>query len=99
MPSSGPLSIAQPNGALHKGHQGLHARTMQVQAEGGMALRAVDLVADDVVVEMSMSTLLAVGSSSLWSRLYAPRLFDETTWLMLIAMASLLPGDSRPEFS
>ncbi|KAE8900988.1 hypothetical protein PF006_g14981 [Phytophthora fragariae] len=32
---------------------------MQVQAEGSMALRALDLVANDAVVEMPMSTLLA----------------------------------------
>ncbi|KAE8914859.1 hypothetical protein PF003_g1850 [Phytophthora fragariae] len=41
------------------GHQDLQARAMQVQAEGSMALRALDLVANDVVVEMSMSILLA----------------------------------------
>ncbi|KAE8875195.1 hypothetical protein PF005_g21150 [Phytophthora fragariae] len=74
-----------------------------------MALRAADLVADDVTVETSMSTLLAAWSSSLWSLLFAPRLFASrlftlrlfagTSWLMPVAMVSSLPEDPRREYS
>ncbi|KAE8888072.1 hypothetical protein PF003_g27817 [Phytophthora fragariae] len=64
-----------------------------------MALRAGGLVADDVAVETSMSILQAAWSSSLWSRLLAPRLFAGTSWLMLVAMVSSLLGDSRREYS
>ncbi|KAE8906010.1 hypothetical protein PF007_g1013 [Phytophthora fragariae] len=77
---------------------------MQVQAEGIMALRATDLVADDVAVETSMSTLLAAWSSSLWSRLFAPRLFASRLFagassLMAVAMASSLLRDSCRAYS
>ncbi|KAE9074189.1 hypothetical protein PF007_g25513 [Phytophthora fragariae] len=74
-----------------------------------MALRAADLVANDVAVETSMSTLLAAWSSMLWSRLLAPRLFASrlftsrpfagTSWLMSVTMVSPLPEDSRREYS
>ncbi|KAE8905872.1 hypothetical protein PF005_g29985 [Phytophthora fragariae] len=82
---------------------------MQVQAEESMALRAVDLVADDVAAETSMLTLLAAWSSSLWPRLLAPRLFTSRLFasrlfagassLMLVAMVSSLPEDSPREYS
>ncbi|KAE8885901.1 hypothetical protein PF005_g23978 [Phytophthora fragariae] len=79
-----------------------------------MALRAADLVVDDVTVETSMSTLLAAWSSSLWSLLFAPllfapllfasrlftsRLFAGTSWLMPVAMVSSLPEDLRRKYS
>ncbi|KAE8971046.1 hypothetical protein PF005_g27328 [Phytophthora fragariae] len=72
---------------------------MQVQAEESMALRAVDLVADDVAAETSMSTLLAAWSSSLWPRLLAPRLFAGASSLILVAMVSSLPEDPPREYS
>ncbi|KAE9013009.1 hypothetical protein PF007_g9599 [Phytophthora fragariae] len=58
-----------------------------------MALRAAGLVADDVIVETSMSTLLAAWSSSLRSRLLASRLFTSRLFaggssVMPVPMAS-----------
>ncbi|KAE9018052.1 hypothetical protein PR001_g2659 [Phytophthora rubi] len=59
-----------------------------------MALRAADLVADDVAVETSMSTLMAA-----WSQLLAPRLFAGASSLMPVAMASALLMDSYRGYS
>ncbi|KAE9333234.1 hypothetical protein PF008_g14552 [Phytophthora fragariae] len=64
-----------------------------------MALRAAGLVADDVAVETSMSTLMAAWSSSLWSQLLAPRLFAGASSLMPVAMASALLMDSYRGYS
>ncbi|KAE9161817.1 hypothetical protein PF005_g31090 [Phytophthora fragariae] len=104
MASSGITRQRAAESGASRGHQYLHARAKQVQDDGSMALRAADLVADDVTVETSMSALLAAWSSSLWSLLFASRLFTSrlfagTSWLMPVAMVSSLPEDPRREYS
>ncbi|KAE8981158.1 hypothetical protein PF005_g23309 [Phytophthora fragariae] len=93
MESSGTARQRAAEWGVRNGHQGLHARSIQVQAEGSMALRAADLVADDVVVETSMSTLLVAWSSSLRSRLLAPRLFASRlfTSRLFVGGSSVMP--------
>ncbi|KAE8895916.1 hypothetical protein PF003_g19971 [Phytophthora fragariae] len=59
MASSGTARQRAADSDASRGYRDLHTRAMQVQAEGSMALRAADLVADDVAVDMSMSTLQA----------------------------------------